>query len=106
MDSGNNSDNGFGMDPKPPQSDIDAGQTKVGNKDAACPPGRVPSSTSATGALPRAPIPPPSPMGQDGSWPEIGSQYPLPTGLGSGGMTPAMTQYMQAARGFEGREPS
>ena len=55
MDYGKNSDNGFGKDPKPPQSDIDAGQTKVGNTDAACPPGRVPSSTSATGALPRVP---------------------------------------------------
>ena len=48
MDSGKNSNNDFSMDPKPPRSDIDAGQTKVSNKDAAYPPGRVPSSTSAT----------------------------------------------------------
>ena len=45
------------------------GADKGGNKDAACPPGRVPSSTSATAALPRAPIPLPRPMGQHGSWP-------------------------------------
>ena len=43
MDSGKNSDNDFSMDPKPPQSDIDAGQTKVATKTllalrAGCPP--------------------------------------------------------------------
>ena len=32
MDSGKNSDNNFSMDPRPPQSDIDAGQTKVPTK--------------------------------------------------------------------------
>ena len=43
MDSGKNSDNDFSMDPKPPQSDIDPGQTKVATKTllalrAGCPP--------------------------------------------------------------------
>ena len=43
MDSGKNSDNDFSMDPKPPQSDIDPGQTKVARKTllalrAGCPP--------------------------------------------------------------------
>ena len=32
MDSGKDSDNDFSMDPKPPQSDIDPGQTKVATK--------------------------------------------------------------------------
>ena len=32
MDSGKNSDNDFNMDTKPPQSDIDPGQTKVATK--------------------------------------------------------------------------
>ena len=32
MDSGKNSDNDFSMDTKPPQSDIDPGQTKVATK--------------------------------------------------------------------------
>ena len=32
MDPGENSDNDFSMDPKPPQSDIDEGQTKVATK--------------------------------------------------------------------------
>ena len=32
MDFGKNSDNDFSMDPKPPQSDIDPGQTKVAKK--------------------------------------------------------------------------
>ena len=32
MDSGKNSDNDFSMDSKPPQSDIDPGQTKVATK--------------------------------------------------------------------------
>ena len=68
MDSGKNSDNDFSMDTKPPQSDIDPGR-QGGNKNAACPPGQVPSCTSATAALPRAPIPLPRPMGQHGSWP-------------------------------------
>ena len=57
MDSGSDSDNDFSMDPKPPQSDIDAGQTKVGNKDAAFPPRRVPSSISATCLLYTSPSP-------------------------------------------------
>ena len=43
MDSGKNSDNDFSMDTKPPQSDIDPGQTKVATKTllalrAGCPP--------------------------------------------------------------------
>ena len=43
MDPGENSDNDFSMDPKPPQSDIDEGQTKVATKTlltlpAGCPP--------------------------------------------------------------------
>ena len=69
MDSGKNSDNDFSMDTKSPQSDIDPRQTKVATKTLACPPGRVPSSTSATAALPLAPIALPRPMGQHEYWP-------------------------------------
>ena len=61
MDSGNNSDNDFSIDPEAPAIRHRPGADKGGNKDAACPPGRVPSSTSATAALPRAPIPLPRP---------------------------------------------
>ena len=59
----------FSIDPKAPAIRHRPGADKGGNKDAACPPGRLASSTSATAALPRAPIPLPCPMGQHGSWP-------------------------------------